>query len=88
MARKQMLGVTLVDVSQVSLDIEGLKKNWLGRGLPGLTKEGVVRWGGREKTNGERWGGGAGSLLERADLFTCPCFCSRCVPEGGLNLVT
>ena len=43
MVRKQMLGVTMIDVSKVQLDAEGLGKNWLGRALPGLTKEGVVR---------------------------------------------
>ncbi|CAN0109380.1 unnamed protein product, partial [Laminaria digitata] len=43
MVRKQMLGVTMIDVSKVLLDEEGLGKNWLGRALPGLTKEGVVR---------------------------------------------
>lgn len=52
MVRKQMLGVTMIDVSKVLLDEEGLGKNWLGRALPGLTKEGVVRY--------DTWGRGAG----------------------------
>lgn len=44
MARKKMLGVTVIDVAEVALDTDGLKRRWLGRSLPGLTKEGVVRY--------------------------------------------
>ena len=43
MLRKQLLGVTMINVSGVPLDAEGLRNNWLGRALPGLTKEGAVR---------------------------------------------
>eukprot|EP00903_Cladosiphon_okamuranus_P019713 g18115.t1 len=43
MLRKQLLGVTMINVSGVPLDAEGLRSNWLGRALPGLTKEGAVR---------------------------------------------
>ncbi|CAM9410412.1 unnamed protein product [Ectocarpus fasciculatus] len=43
MLRKQLLGVTMINVSGVPLDVEGLRDNWLGRALPGLTKEGAVR---------------------------------------------
>ncbi|CAN0094218.1 unnamed protein product [Scytosiphon promiscuus] len=43
MLRKQLLGVTMINVSEVLLDAEGLRNNWLGRALPGLTKEGAVR---------------------------------------------
>lgn len=39
----QLLGVTMINVSGVPLDVEGLRDNWLGRALPGLTKEGAVR---------------------------------------------
>lgn len=39
----QLLGVTMINVSEVLLDAEGLRNNWLGRALPGLTKEGAVR---------------------------------------------
>lgn len=39
-----MLGVSVIDVSEAPLDVEGLRERWLGKPLlPDLTKEGVVR---------------------------------------------
>lgn len=59
MARKKMLGLSVIDVSEASLDVEGLRERWLGRPLlPDLTKEGVVMCVGSLGT-----GGGGGGLL-------------------------
>ncbi|CAM9236532.1 unnamed protein product, partial [Sphacelaria rigidula] len=44
LARKRMLGVSVIEVSEAPLDVEGLRERWLGKALlPDLTKEGVVR---------------------------------------------
>lgn len=55
LARKRMLGVSVIEVSEAPLDVEGLRERWLGKALlPDLTKEGVVRCVERVRGSGDR----------------------------------